>query len=93
MHMGIDWHRQSKAKAVDFANPDQFGSQVHPGRKMFWGGACVDVEPGGWGEIKQGETGEEHTGWRGLAEWMPGTRERGMEKECQGLRRKRWGKH
>lgn len=37
--------RQSKANTVGFANPDQFDSQVHPGRKMFWGGACVYVEP------------------------------------------------
>lgn len=50
----------------------------------------------GWDQIKQGEMAEEHAEWRGLAQWMPGTRERGTrergkEKEFQGLRRKKVG--
>lgn len=64
-------------------------SLVH---KCILGVRCFGEKPvymwslEGWGEIKQGETGEEHAGWRGLTEWMLGTRERGMKKECQGLR-------
>lgn len=60
--MGLAGTRQGKVNTVDFANPDQFDSQVHPGRKMFGEEPVYMWSLEGWGQIKQGEVGEEQSG-------------------------------